>query len=132
MDTTYTIQQASKVAEVSPTTIRRWVTNGSLKASRNNKKWEISHQELHHFLVKSGRQGASKVESNDNEHGLYRLLLEEKTESLRLEREQNMELRNELKELRSEIKKMEIEIKTLLENKSGKGLKDIVSRWIRI
>ena len=124
METTISLPEASKLAAVSQTTIRRWIKLGSLEAKQDNSgKWKISKQHLlSRLAVQQPRQVANMSEtlsvSPDKER-----LLSETMEALSRERKIN-------DELRAENIKLNAEIKALLEQKSGISFTSVLSRWI--
>ena len=134
MNDSYSLREASKVAQVSISTVRRWINAGLISASKKGSRaWSIQSSELHNFLSSNSERvhGASKSSSDDNNE-LFRMLLEESKEALQRERRISDELRIELKNAQSEVRKLEIEIKALLEQKGGTKLKSVLSRWIKV
>ena len=123
METTISLPEASRLAAVSQTTVRRWIKSGSLEAKQNKAgKWQVNKQHLlSRLAIQPPRQVANMqgtpVESSDKDR-----LLSETMEALSRERKIN-------DELRSENIKLNAEIKTLL---VGGRNKSFLSRWVRI
>ena len=118
-----TIAEASRMADCSPSTIRRWLTTGVLDGTKTDGVWVIEEQVLRVHLNQltkpfKGRQGASK-EHNSGGPGQHEALHRQLQEDLHRERQIN-------DELRAENKKLQEEIKALLAGKAG-----FLSRWIR-
>ena len=134
MDQSYSLREASKIAQVSVSTMRRWVTSGEVPAKkRNSKTWTIESTELQKFLsLKPRTTNEASKNNNENQSKAFEILLEESKEALRRERRISDELRVELRESNSEIRKLENEIRALLEQKSDSKMKGFISRWIRI
>ena len=133
MNDSYSLREASKVAQVSISTVRRWVSAGLVAASKKNSRtWVIQSSELHNFLSSNSDRvhGASKSAANE-ENGLFKMLLEESKDALKRERRISDELRVDLKNTQAEVRKLESEIKALLEQQAGVGLKSVLSRWIK-
>lgn len=117
-----TIMEASRMADCSPSTIRRWLKTGALQGSKTDGVWGIEEEELRLHLAQltkpfKGRKGASKSDGGgDLTHrdALHKQLIED------LQRERGIN-----DDLRVENKKLQEEIKGLLASKSG------VMGWIR-
>ena len=126
METTISLPEASKLAAVSQTTVRRWIKSGSLEAKQDKAgKWQIGKQNLLSRLAiqpprQVGNTNETFVESSDKNRLLY-----ETMEALSRERKIN-------DELRSENIKLNAEIKAILQKKDSLGIKSTISRWIRI
>jgi excisionase family DNA binding protein len=57
-----TADEAATVAKVAPKTIRRWVSEGRLKARWAGRQLRIDRQDLETFTKERGRQGRSDVD----------------------------------------------------------------------
>ena len=125
METTISLPEASRLAAVSQTTVRRWIKSGSLEAKQDKAgKWQVNKQHLlSRLAIQPPRQGANMhetlIESSDKDR-----LLSETMEALSRERRIN-------DELRSENIKLNAEIRGLLEVSSKKNFKGAISRWIK-
>lgn len=140
MEAPLSLPEAARRAGVSPTSVRRWVASGSLKATKNKDgSWTIQEGELRAFMAttlaargasggglqRSGAEGKAPVAPSVEATGVAsnELLVE----ALRREKQINDELRAQNKELQGEILKLSAEMLSLLKGE-GKGL---LSRWIR-
>ena len=125
MEITISLLEASKLATVSQTTIRRWIKAGKLEAKQDNRNnWKIDKQHLLSKLATCPpRHVGYKVETSSQSVDKDRLL-SETLEALSRERRIN-------DELRSENHKLNVEIRALLEQQAGFKFKSVISRWIQ-
>ena len=126
METTISLLEASKLATVSQTTIRRWIKAGKLEAKQDKRNnWKIDKQHLLSKLATCPpRHVGYKVETSSQSSDKDRLL-SETLEALSRERKIN-------DELRSENNKLNTEIKAILGQQAGSNFKSVLSRWIRV
>ena len=128
MSTLVTLNEAAKITGKSVT----WVRNQAKtlekegRASKKTGKWMIEREILLALNVRS-----KKIEKTSEVHTENKLETELRAQIYELKQDKKR-LIDEVERLNSENFSLRSELKTLLENKSGKGLKDIVSRWIRI
>jgi excisionase family DNA binding protein len=56
----YSVEQISKMLNTNPETVRRWIRNDKLHATRASKKsgWEVSEEDLKRFLTTSKKYSA--------------------------------------------------------------------------
>ena len=136
MDALLTLPEASRMAGISPTTARRWIASGALKASKDKDgAWLIREEELRAFMVSTlalrksscgglQRAGAEgKAPPGATTVGTTEVLME----ALRREKEINDELRAQNKELQAELLKLNAEMLAILK---GEG-KNLLSRWFK-
>lgn len=61
-DKFYTINQVAEILDMHHKTIRNFITNGRLKASKIGKQWRVSEEDLNDFLDHNkGRSGEEQV-----------------------------------------------------------------------
>ena len=134
------INEAAKFSGKSVSTIRRWITNGSLKSTLTKEGWHrISHGDLMTTLSQITRgpstvnnpikQGATidtstSMSWSTHEHPVVKVL----EDSLNHERKLNSEQREQIRKLEDEVVKLNAEIKALLSEKSPS---DMLSRWVK-
>ncbi len=148
------LAEASRRANVSPTSIRRWITSGKINAKKTeNDEWVIDSTELHLLLIKqSGKHVSHTVSDGSNSKrkggttvsptvgdtvgdtvvgrlGLSEALKEAR-QALSREREINDELRSHLRELEKERTQHLAEMRAIL-SKDSQSKEGIISRWIR-
>ena len=128
MSTLVTLNEAAKITGKSVT----WVRNQAKtlekegRASKKTGKWMIEREILLALNVRS-----KKIEKTPEAQTESKLETELRSQIYELKQDKKR-LIDEVERLNSENFSLRSELKTLLESKSGKGLKDIVSRWIRI
>ena len=116
------ITEASRMADCSPSTVRRWLKTGVLEGIKTDGAWEIGREALLLHLSQlskpfKGRQGASR-RGHSEEPTHHEALNKQLMDDLHRERKMN-------DELRSENRKLQEEIKALLASKTG------VMGWVR-
>ena len=125
MDTTISLPEASKLAAVSQTTVRRWIKSGTIEAKTDKAgKWKIRKQTLLNKLATNPPRMGASLEAPAGQQVEDSPLYIQTLEALRRERQLN-------DELRSENKKLNAEIKALLAQRSEKSIGSVISRWIR-
>lgn len=132
MSTHISLNEASKLCERSTT----WVRNQAKKlekegrASKKSGKWLIEREAIISLiLVKKTPQKSEELSPKVTLESKLETQFRAQIDELK---EDKKRLIDEVERLNSENFSLRSELKTLLESKSGKGLKDIVSRWIRI
>jgi len=149
------LAEASRRADVSPTSVRRWIAAGKLKASKNkDDEWVIDPDILHHFLIRhvgprvgptlenigGGRRGGATaggttvgppVGQTVGGGDSYAEALKEAREALARERQINDELRTQVRELEKERTQHLAEMRAMLAKDGGGGRDGVISRWIR-
>jgi DNA-binding transcriptional MerR regulator len=149
------LTEASRRADVSPTSVRRWIAAGKLKASKNkNDEWVIDPDILHHFLIRQvgprvgptsentggGRRGGAtaggptvgpSVGQTVGGGDGYAEALKEAREALARERQINDELRTQVRELEKERTQHLAEMRAMLAKDGSGGREGMISRWIR-
>lgn len=153
------LTEASRRADVSPTSVRRWIAAGKLKASKNkNDEWVIDPDILHHFLIRQvgprvaptlentgvGRRGGATaggatvgppvgppVGPTVGAGDGYAEALKEAREALARERQINDELRTQVRELEKERTQHLAEMRAMLAKDGSGGREGVISRWIR-
>ena len=148
------LAEASRRADVTPTSVRRWIASGKLKASKNkHDEWVIDPDILHHFLIQQsgirspqpapqvggGRRGGATrsgatvaptvVPTAGGDSG-YLEALKEAREALARERTANDELRLHIRELEKERTQHLAEMRAML-SRDLNGKEGVLSRWIR-
>lgn len=144
------LTEASRRANVSTTSVRRWIISGKLKASKTqNDEWGIDPDELHLFLIRQSGEHVpptSHRQSGGRRTGAttvpptvvptvggwdgYVEALKEAREALARERRINDELRTRMLTLEQERTQHIAEMRALLSKDFG--AKDgVLSRWIR-
>lgn len=136
MDAPLSLPEAARRADASPTSLRRWISTGALKAAKDaNGGWLIREDDLRTYMTttlasKKAGSGAPKrqgAEAMSTTVGTTDPTLVVLTEALRRERHINDELRGQNKELQGEILKLTAEMRAIL-SKEGSGM---LSRWLR-
>jgi len=139
---TLTVSQAAKASGKSVSTIRRWIDEGFLKATKTTEGWRlISHNELMVALSKlthetpSGERHAKPTPTISTLGGSSTVAVLEqalKREREAVEREQrlNDELRSQIRELDRERTQHLAEMRALL-SKDAKATDGVISRWLR-
>ena len=126
MQPSISLNEASKMANVSTSTIRRWIKIGRLKASQNKQgNWQVDSQNLLSTLGSNPPSQGASMKASQAPNDDAKKLLEATVEALRREREINDELRSENRQLHAEIR-------ALLEQKSSSKLGQMISRWVRV
>ena len=154
MSDNLSLAEASRRADVTPTSVRRWIASGKLKAFKNkHDEWIIDPDTLHHFLIQhvgqripplqsqvgGGRRGgatggsaivAPKVPTTvGGDHG-YVEALKEAREALARERTINDELRIHIREIEKERTQHLAEMRAML-SRDSIGKDGVLSRWMR-
>jgi len=140
MNDRISLPEAARRANVSPTSVRRWIDAGKLKATKGREgSWNLSFEDLRTFLatVQPNRRAtvappvAHPTHATPNSslelEGYREALLEART-ALERERRNNDELREQLKRFESEIFKLTSEMQALLSRDSPTG---VLSRWVK-
>ncbi len=149
MSSHLSLTEASRRANVSTTSVRRWITSGKLKASKTqSEEWVIEPDELHLFLIRQSggpvpptvprtsggrRTGATTVPTTvaptvGGGEG-YAEALKEAREALARERRINDELRARVLSMEQERTQHMAEMRAFLSKDSPKD--GVLSRWIR-
>ena len=132
MNTRITLSEASRMAGVSVSTVRRWASENRIEGSKTGEGiWRVSKESL---LVMLSIQGAS-MEPARTVHGASAVQTKAPDdvsvgilkEALERERRVNDELRAVLNERESTIRALETEMRAIL-SKESSGL---LSRWTR-
>ena len=132
MNNQITLSEASKMAGVSVSTVRRWALENRIQGSKTKDGvWRVSKESV---LVMLSTQGVS-MESVRSVHGASALHHEAPDsaslvilkDALERERRVNDELRSVLNERESTIRTLEAEMRAIL-SKENNGL---LSRWTR-
>ena len=127
MEPTIGLPEASKMAALSQTTIRRWIKSGELEARLDETgKWKLNKKNFLEKLARHQPRKAASVSPPTGERPEDSPLYLHTLEALQRERKLN-------DELRAENKKLHAEIKEFLTSNSDKkeGLVGALSRWIR-
>jgi len=136
MNAPLSLPEAARRADASPTSLRRWISTGSLKATKDaNGGWLIQEDDLRVYMAttlasKKNSNGAPKrhgAEVSSTTVGTTDPTVVVIMEALRRERHINDELRGQNKELQGEILKLTAEMRAIL-SKEGAGM---LSRWLR-
>ena len=128
MDNYLSLNEASKLTgkSVSWVRIRAKKLEKQGRATKKTGSWKVEREALIALNINSKKPPISQKESIEAQFN--RQLLKQIDDL----KEDKNRLIDEVEKLNSENFSLRAELKSLLENKSGKGLKDIVSRWIRI
>jgi DNA-binding transcriptional MerR regulator len=136
MNAPLSLPEAARRADTSPTSLRRWISTGALKAAKDkNGGWLIREEDLRAYMVtilasKKSSSGAPKrkgAETSSTTASTMDPTVAVLTEALQRERHINDELRGQNKELQGEILKLTAEMRAIL-SKEGAGM---LSRWMR-
>lgn len=136
MNAPLSLPEAARRADISPTSLRRWISTGALKAAKDtNGGWLIREDDLRAYMAttlasKKSSSGAPKrqgAETASATAGTTDPTVVVLTEALQRERHINDELRGQNKELQREILKLTAEMRAIL-SKEGAGM---LSRWMR-
>lgn len=150
MTASISLTEASRRANVSTTSVRRWITSGKLKASKTQgDEWVIDPDDLHLFLIRQSggqvpptsprpfggkRTGATTVPPTVSPTvgggDGYAEALKEAREALSRERRINDELRARVTALEQERTQHMAEMRALL-SKDAASKEGVLSRWIR-
>jgi DNA-binding transcriptional MerR regulator len=124
-----TISEASKISGKSPSTLRRWVDNKFINATKTEQGRLIEKKSLLLKLSQETLVLPSQKESSTTNEVLQTLHdnIRDRDETIKYEREQNRELRAQLKQSHEEILKLTYEIKAILTKDEPRG----ISRWIK-
>lgn len=132
MNAQLTLSEASKMAGVSISTVRRWAVENRIQGAKTKDGvWKVSNESV---LLLLATQGAS-MESFRRIHGASAVQVEAPEmaslailkEALERERRVNDELRATLSEREATIRALEVEMRAIL-SKENSGL---LSRWTR-
>jgi len=123
---TITVQKAATMAGTSPTTIKRKIASGELRATQNPRgQYVIEHHDLMAFLAQqstSGRPGATTMDQHGPTSGrpddVIRILERELERAM--DRNRSLEERNE--RLQAELISLMHELKAALTEKGKPGL----------
>ena len=128
MDNYLSLNEASKLTgkSVSWVRIKAKKLEKQGRATKKSGSWKVEREALIALNINSKNPPAPQKESIETQFN--RQLLKQIDDL----KEDKNRLIDEVERLNSENFSLRAELKTLLESKSGKGLKDIVSRWIRI
>lgn len=127
MDSTIGLPEASKMASVSQTTIRRWIKSGEVQAELNHAgRWKLDKKKFLEKLAIHPPRKSAEVKPTSSGGVEDNPLYIQTAEALSRERKLN-------DELRAENKKLHAEIRELLTSNSDKerGFVGALSRWIR-
>jgi DNA-binding transcriptional MerR regulator len=136
MNAPLSLPEAARRADASPTSLRRWISTGALKATKDTSGgWLIRDDDLRTYMAttlaskktSTGAQKRQGAEGASTTVGTTDPTVVVLTESLRRERHINDELRGQNKELQGEILKLTAEMRAIL-SKEGAGM---LSRWLR-
>lgn len=127
MEETVSLSVAAKMSERSVTTIRRWIKENQISATKENNEWKIETHTLKNHLANHHRAStlSNSIEQRNTSEAT------ELTRSLErsLEREQRKvdQLMEQNSKLQSELLKLTYEMQSILRKESRNKL----SRWIK-
>jgi len=128
MDPEVSLNVAAKMAGKTTTAVRRWASQGLIKARKNKRgRWEIETQSLREHLATSVSIHVGETSGNRQEPDLQSEYIRSLQSSLDRERKKVDDLSENNKRLQNEILKLTHEIKAIL-SKDNRGL---LSRWIK-
>lgn len=128
MEETVSLSVAAKMSERSVTTIRRWIKENQISATKENNEWKIETHTLKNHLANHHRAStlSNSIEQRNTSEAYTEL-----TRSLErsLEREQRKvdRLMEQNSKLQSELLKLTYEMQSILRKESRNKL----SRWIK-
>ena len=128
MEPKVSLNIAAKMAGKTTTAVRRWVTQGIIKAKKNGKgRWEVNTQSLREHLATNVPVNVGGSLDKVSEPDLQSEYICSLQSSLERERKKVDDLTDNNTKLQDEILKLTHEIRAVL-SKENKGL---LSRWIR-
>lgn len=128
MEPKVSLNIAAKMAGKTTTAIRRWVTQGTVKAKKNEKgRWEVNTQSLREHLAINVPVNVGGSSGKTSEPDLQSEYIRSLQSSLERERKKVDDLAENNTRLQNEILKLTHEIKAIL-SKDSRGL---LSRWIK-